>query len=153
MTTKHFYWLAAIVIMILISFLSTIPNLTFFNNNLPPELLNFIRVFSFRFGSTGFFSYGVSIHPDYLIHKIGHIVLFSLLGTFLYMATDRSVKWALLLVVVFAISDELHQGFVVGRSSRFGDIVLDTVAAASCLCILDRKRSAGRKQRGDGVEK
>ncbi len=128
MMKNYIRWLPAVCIMALIFFLSSIPNLHFFDN-LPPGLLAFIRKFSWRFGETGFFSYAVSLHPDYIIHKLGHIVLFGLLGMSLYNA-GRSIYWSMLTVILFAVSDELHQGLIAGRSGRFGDIVLDTVSAA-----------------------
>jgi VanZ family protein len=140
MTTKHAYWLAAITMMILISCLSSMSHLSFFNNDLPPVLLKLVKQYSSRFGNTGFFSYSISIHPDYLIHKAGHIILYGLLGSFLYKVVGRSIYWAIPLVVLFAIGDEVHQGIVPGRSSRFGDIVLDTMAAAVFMYVSHRKQ-------------
>ncbi len=138
MMNNYNRWLPAGCIMLLIFLFSSIPNLHFFDN-LPPGLLIFIRKFSWRFGETGFFSYAANLHPDYIIHKLGHIVLYGLLGMFLYKA-GRSIGWTMLIVILFAVSDELHQALVAGRSGRFGDIVLDTVSAALFVYISWRKR-------------
>ena len=67
--------------------------------------------------------------PDFILHKIGHIMVFGTLGVSLYWATRYSVTWAIALTAITAACDEWHQYFVPGRSSRFGDVVLDTLAA------------------------
>jgi VanZ family protein len=61
-----------------------------------------------------------------------------LLGTSLYLATGNSVQWGIFITAIFAASDELHQYFVVGRSSRFGDVVLDVLAATCFVYVLRR---------------
>jgi VanZ family protein len=85
-----------------------------------------------------FFSYMITPHPDFILHKLGHIFGFGLLGTSLYLATGKSVKWGVFIAAIFAASDELHQYFIAGRSSRFGDIVLDVLAATCFVYVLRR---------------
>lgn len=119
------------VLMGLLFWLSSISDLAFFRE---VELPSFVTWFidSFRFvvwGTGGFFSYGVSFHPDNLLHKAGHIVLYGLLGVSLYVATGRSLQGTLIIVTGFALSDEWHQSLVPGRSGRFFDVVLDVVSA------------------------
>jgi VanZ family protein len=133
------YWLLACVIMITIFSLSNVPNLSLYDgDSLSPEWRKWILEHTIRFGTTGFFSYVLTPHPDFILHKLGHIFGFGLLGTSLYLATANSVRWGIFITAIFAASDELHQYFVAGRSSRLGDIVLDVLAATCFVYVLRR---------------
>jgi hypothetical protein len=133
------YWLLGCVIMIAIFSLSNISHLILYNgDSLSPEWKKWIQNHTIRFGTTGFFSYVIIPDPDFILHKLGHIFGFGLLGTFVYLATGNSVKWGIFITTIFAASDELHQYFVAGRSSRFGDIVLDVLAATCFVYVLRR---------------
>lgn len=127
---KQLPLIIAVMIMSIIFYFSNIPNLHFISDpQLPVWLKMIISKTYIKIGQSGFFSYALSLHPDFLIHKMGHIVLYGLLGVSLYFATKNSMKWSLLLTVLFAVSDEFHQGYIIGRSARFGDVLLDTAAA------------------------
>ncbi|TWH45264.1 VanZ family protein [Sporomusa sp. KB1] len=126
---NSYYWYLAFGLMAVISVLSDIPNLVFFEKILPPELYAWVIQYSIKWGSSGFFSYSISPHPDYILHKLGHIFLFGFLGMALYLAMNRSVAKAAMAITLLALADEIHQGFTIGRSSRFGDVVLDAAAA------------------------
>lgn len=116
--------------MSIIFYFSNIPNLHFVTDpQLPAWLKMIIPKTYIKIGQSGFFSYAFSLHPDFLIHKLGHIVLYGLLGVSLYFVTKNSMKWSLLITILFAMSDEFHQGYIIGRSARLGDILLDTAAA------------------------
>jgi glycopeptide antibiotics resistance protein len=133
------YWLLVCVIMIAIFSLSNISHLSLYDgDSLSPEWRKWIRDHTIYFGKTGFFSYMITPHPDFILHKLGHIFGFGLLGTSLYLATGKSVKWGVFIAAIFAASDELHQYFIAGRSSRFGDIVLDVLAATCFVYVLRR---------------
>lgn len=134
------YWCPVIGLMGAISVLSHIPNLVFFGKYLSPELQVWVVQHSLKWGSSGFFSYGISPHPDYILHKLGHIFLFGSLGMALYWAMNRSVAKATLVIALFALADEIHQGLTVGRSSRFGDVVLDVAAAVVFMFLAIKRR-------------
>lgn len=140
---KYRRWLPVICLMLVIFGLSSIPDLVFFRDRLPPEWMTWIKRYSLRVGEGGFFSYGLSLHPDNLIHKAGHFILFGLLGAALYRATDRSVRLSLLISLLFAVSDEVHQGFVPGRFMRFGDILFDVLSAALFIGLMRCRRRGG----------
>lgn len=127
------------VIMLLIFGLSSIPHLAFFDGLIPAEYMQFIKKFSFRFGNSGFFSYAVSPHPDYILHKLGHITLYGLLGLALYYASGKRPWRSLLIVAIFALSDELHQALVPGRSGRLGDVILDVLSACTLIYLASRR--------------
>lgn len=127
---KWMRWIPVIMIIAIICICSSVPNLTLYDARaLSPEMMRFIHKYTYHIGGGGFFSYRISPHPDFIAHKLGHIFGFGSLGIALFYATGRSQQLALFLTGLFAASDELHQYFVAGRSSRFGDIVLDTLSA------------------------
>lgn len=132
-------WLPAIIIMLLIFGLSSIPNLAFFDGLIPAEYMQFVKNFSFHFGHSGFFSYAVSPHPDYILHKLGHITLYGLLGFALYYASGKRSWRSLLIVTIFALSDEMHQALVPGRSGRLGDVILDILSAGTLIYLASRR--------------
>lgn len=139
-------WIIALIVMLAIFWLSNIPHLSLYDSSsLSLEMKRFIKKYTFRIGNKGFFSYVISPHPDFILHKIGHIFAFGSLGVLLYTAT-QSIHWAVIITTIFAASDELHQYFVAGRSSRFGDILLDTVAAFVFICIYLRIKRPGKKK-------
>ncbi|MCC5464142.1 VanZ family protein [Pelosinus baikalensis] len=123
-------WLSVLIIMIIIYFLSDIPNLHLISEaQIPLWLRRFVSQYYIKIGSQGYFSYMFSLHPDFILHKIGHIVAFGTLGISIYWATRYSAVWAIILTAIAAAFDEWHQYFIPGRCSRFGDVVLDTLAA------------------------
>lgn len=131
------YWLFAWVIMVTIFGMSDIPGLSLYDSrSLSPAWLWWIKKHTIGFGTDGFFSYMISPHPDFVLHKLGHIFAFGFLGMALYMATGRSMRWGVFMAAIFAVSDELHQYFVAGRSSRFWDIALDISAAVGFIYLL-----------------
>ncbi|HWR45820.1 VanZ family protein [Sporomusa sp.] len=134
------YWYLVVGLMVAISVLSNIPNLVFFGKVVPPEFRVWIMKHSIKWGTTGFFSYSISPHPDYILHKLGHIFLFGFLGIALYWAMNRSVPKAVMVITLFALIDEIHQGFTLGRSSRFGDVVLDVIAAVGFILLFSKRR-------------
>lgn len=138
---KIWRWLVVLVVVTTIYSLSDIPNLHLVKEDqLPLWLKQLGNKYTIRFGTTGYFSYAISLHPDYILHKLGHIIAFGTLGISLYWAIGYSVTWAVALTAMAAACDEWHQYFVPGRSSRFGDVVLDTLAAMVFIVIVKTMR-------------
>ena len=79
---------------------------------------------------------------DKVIRKLAHYTIYSI-GGFLIMnyayTTDRSKKEKILYSMAFgagyAVTDELHQFFVAGRSARIFDIGIDTLGVATGILI------------------
>jgi VanZ family protein len=73
---------------------------------------------------------------DVLIKKGGHALGYGLLGLSYYHALPRRLSklyrgmTAILMAILFALSDEYHQSFVAGRSSSLTDVMVDTVGAS-----------------------
>lgn len=79
--------------------------------------------------------------PEVLVRKAAHFTLYFVLGVLLILTIRTSsvaatVVWrrailaAILIAALYAISDELHQTLVGGRSGQVSDVLLDTIAAA-----------------------
>lgn len=77
-----------------------------------------------------------------VVRKGGHVTEYAVLSCLLWRARRRpsrndSRPWcwseagfAFLIAVLFAISDEVHQGFVPGREARVADVCFDASGAA-----------------------
>ena len=76
---------------------------------------------------------------DFILKKGGHAVGYAMLGVAYYFALPPRLatgyRWllALLMAVLFALSDEFHQSFVAGRTSSLRDVAIDTAGAAVAL--------------------
>lgn len=77
---------------------------------------------------------------DLLVKKGGHALGYGLLGlAYFYALPPRltfGYRWvlALLMAILFALSDEYHQSFVEGRGSTITDVLID--AAGACVALL-----------------
>ena len=76
---------------------------------------------------------------DLLVKKGGHAIGYALLGSsyFFALPTRLSVPYravmALLMAVLFSLSDEFHQSFVEGRTSTLRDVLIDAGGAGLAL--------------------
>ncbi len=66
------------------------------------------------------------------IYKLAHLVVFTVLGVFVagaigHLQLPRAAWWAWVLVVLYAIGDEIHQAFVPGRSPLVTDVGIDSI--------------------------
>ena len=70
---------------------------------------------------------------DFLSHKTVHLFEYSVFYLLLYRALVGGkavmdwglVSWAILLTVLYAVSDEWHQSFTPGREARLEDVFVD----------------------------
>lgn len=78
----------------------------------------------------------------FYLRKSAHFIAYFTLG-FLVLHTIRlfngmrvrSGVLALLIAVLYAISDEVHQLFIPGRSGEVGDVVIDSAGSFTGICI------------------
>jgi VanZ family protein len=84
---------------------------------------------------------------DFLIRKAGHMGVFGVLALLVWRALARTTSWrrpwawALALAILYAITDELHQGFVVGRHPSIIDVGIDATGALIALVAVGLIRS------------
>jgi hypothetical protein len=75
---------------------------------------------------------------------MGHFIGYAILGLFLYRAFNGGLyRWSrgaaektLLVGVVYAVSDELHQLFVPGREASISDFVIDALGLSGVLLVV-----------------
>ena len=79
---------------------------------------------------------------SFAVRKAAHTSVYFVLALLVYRCQNvkstifqKNIK-TLAICVVYAITDELHQYFVPGRSSEFRDVCIDTVGAALGLLAL-----------------
>lgn len=78
---------------------------------------------------------GVTL-PEYLVRKMAHISAYFVLGILLFnllreykLSKKRLILASIAIAILYAITDELHQLFVPGRSGEIGDVLIDSTAA------------------------
>lgn len=70
---------------------------------------------------------------NYVIRKIAHITEFFVLGILvmnLIHCYNKKTYIAIILCIIYAISDEFHQSLVPGRSPQIYDVLIDTVGSS-----------------------
>jgi len=90
----------------------------------------------------------ISPHMLHLVHgvirKLAHLTEYFVLGLLLFRAfkgdSTESHGWgwalsSLIIVALFAASDEFHQTFVATRTPSIVDVGIDTIGGALALCI------------------
>lgn len=81
------------------------------------------------------------IGNGHLLRKTGHAFEYAVLGGLVISFIKRVVARRFFLVsalicLLYAVSDELHQFFVPGRSCQFTDILLDFIAATAGIALM-----------------
>jgi len=89
---------------------------------------------------------------DFLFKKSAHFTVFGTLAVLIWRALEwrpRGWRWAWLLTVVYACSDEWHQSFVAGRHPQVTDVLIDACGAATALLLawLFLRRTENRELR------
>lgn len=85
---------------------------------------------------------------DFVVRKVGHMGVFGMLALLSWRALAGSTTWprpwawALALTILYAITDEFHQGLVAGRHPSAVDIGIDAFGALVAVV------AAGRILRG-----
>ena len=85
--------------------------------------------------------YGVSKAIEKTVRKLAHMAEYGVLGLLVSIACDawrpsfvRSLA-AMIICLAYAVSDELHQTFVDGRSGEIRDVVIDLCGAVLALLL------------------
>jgi len=84
---------------------------------------------------------------DFFVRKVGHMGVFGILALLVWRALalttgwSRPWAWAFVITVVYAASDELHQGLVAGRYPSGVDVAIDAVGALVAIAAVGLYRS------------
>jgi len=73
----------------------------------------------------------------FLILKSFHLIEYAILAIFIYFAINH-FRLSLLISYLYALSDELHQFFTPGRTSKFTDTLIDLVGIIIGFLIYDQ---------------
>lgn len=89
------------------------------------------------------------------IRKLAHFSIYTVLGitVMCHMSTYginryKRIGGSLILGMLYAVSDEIHQLFVPGRSGQISDVCIDTVGVLFGICIFLLIKNVVRKMRG-----
>jgi VanZ family protein len=91
---------------------------------------------------------------DFIVRKIGHMGVFGILALLIWRALvmttawRRPWAWAIVLAVVYAASDELHQAVVVRRHASVVDVGIDAAGALIAVSLAWLVRSRRSRARG-----
>jgi VanZ family protein len=85
---------------------------------------------------------------DFVVRKVGHMGVFGIFVLLVWSALSntssplrRPWAWAFALVLLYAATDELHQGFVAGRHPSVVDVAIDGSGAFIALAVVGALRS------------
>ena len=70
----------------------------------------------------------------YTIYLIGGILIISFMDT-LDKNNKQKIMYSIIVGVIYAITDEIHQYFIVGRSMRILDVFIDTLGVCTGITI------------------
>lgn len=78
-----------------------------------------------------------------IVRKLAHFSIYAVVG-FLLMALvstydlteNKRISISLIVGIIYAISDEIHQGFIPGRAAKITDVMIDTMGVAVGILVL-----------------
>ena len=77
--------------------------------------------------------------PHFIFFKSLHVLEYSILAILLFFAILKN-KQTIIFAYLYALSDEVHQTFVIGRSGRLKDTIFDLLGIIIGLLILKQLR-------------
>ena len=72
---------------------------------------------------------------DLVLRKAAHVSIYAVLGALLLRALERELA-SVAAGIAYAVSDELHQHFIPGRSGALLDVAFDTVGVVAGVAVL-----------------
>ncbi|MGH4121368.1 MAG: VanZ family protein [Clostridium sp.] len=150
MKKKHMNWILVIGWMILIFMFSSQPGEVSSENN------KFV-IYIFKFIGLDLNSI-LGTLSDFIVRKAAHFTEYFILYILLYRAINTKKNWGfkvfiwiLLMVFLYACSDEFHQAFVPGRGPAFRDVMVDTGGGLTAflvmyICVTLKKKPALSKK-------
>ena len=102
-------------------------------------------IFIFYLSSIPNLSTGLGLW-DTIMRKIAHIIEYGILTFLLWRAIKNdkrpfyiSLSWATIFAIIYALTDEIHQGFVPTRHFSLIDVGIDSVGAILVAWIIRRR--------------
>ena len=135
MKKKHKEWILVLGWMVLIFLFSSQPGeVSSGNNKFVIYLFNLLGLdLNSIFGTLS----------DFLVRKAAHFTEYFILFILLYRAIRveknagiKAFTYSILIVFLYACSDEFHQAFVPGRGPAFRDVMVDTCGGLTAFLIM-----------------
>ena len=76
---------------------------------------------------------------SFIIRKLAHLTEYLILGLLVYnLIKQYNKKWyiSLIICILYAISDEIHQGFTPGRNPQIFDVFIDNIGSIMGISLL-----------------
>ena len=86
---------------------------------------------------------------DFLLKKTAHVFEYAILYILIFRATGKKYVLSFILTIAFALTDEYHQSFTIGRTSTIIDVGIDfsgTNIATYLTWKLDQLRQSKQKK-------
>lgn len=79
-----------------------------------------------------------------IVRKFAHFTEYFVLGLLIYNYNKNVLK-ALIICIIYAISDEIHQLFILGRSFQIKDIIIDTLGSITGILFVYRCKMLNKR--------
>ena len=76
---------------------------------------------------------------SFIIRKLAHFILYFILGIFTiinFEINKENMIYALLICIIYAFTDEIHQMFINNRSGEVRDIIIDSLGSLSSILLI-----------------
>ncbi len=70
----------------------------------------------------------------YTIYTLGGILLINCMHMFL-LENKKAIIYSAIIGILYAITDEIHQLFIIGRSGKMEDVLIDSIGIFTGICI------------------
>lgn len=94
------------------------------------------------------------LKEDFILRKIAHILEYAIL-TFLFiralrrenLSIKKAIIFALIFAVFYALTDEYHQTFILGRQGTLRDVGIDSIGILIIvlICYIKNRKKVGLK--------
>ncbi|MGH4137596.1 VanZ family protein [Clostridium sp.] len=135
MKKKNINWLLVLGWMILIFVFSSQPGEVSSENN--KFVIQVFKLLGLDLNSI------LGTLSDFIVRKAAHFTEYFILYILLYKAINTKKNWnikvfiwSLVIVFLYACSDEFHQAFVPGRGPAFRDVMVDTCGGLTAFLFL-----------------
>lgn len=82
-----------------------------------------------------------------IIRKLAHLTEYFILGILTYNVFKnnyKSINLSIIVCLLYATSDEIHQIFIPGRTGQITDVLIDTIGALIGIIILRKLNKIGK---------
>lgn len=81
---------------------------------------------------------------SYPIRKLAHFTLYFILGLLVFnyikYFNNKTILISLIICILYAVTDEIHQLFIPGRAGQVFDVFIDTFGSLTSIIIMNKTR-------------